>query len=49
MHAAKHQTECGNPNGEVRARTEGAKAVSNPIGITTISTNQTPHSIAPRD
>jgi len=32
---------------EFRGRTEGAERVSNPIGRTTISTNQTP--IAPRD
>jgi hypothetical protein len=33
--------------GGVRGRTEGAEGVSNPIGRTTISTNQTPKS--PRD
>jgi hypothetical protein len=32
------------PNGGVRGRTEGAEGVCNPIGRTTISTNQTPPS-----
>jgi hypothetical protein len=42
MHAAKYWTELGDPNEEVRARTEGAEGVYNPIGSTTVSTNQTP-------
>jgi hypothetical protein len=36
-YTAKHQIECGDPNGGVRERTEGAEGVSNPIRI--ISTN----------
>jgi hypothetical protein len=32
------------PNGRARGRTEGAEGVCNPIGRTTISTNQTPQS-----
>jgi hypothetical protein len=36
----------GAPNGGVRERTEGAERVCNPIGRTTMSTNQTPR--APR-
>jgi hypothetical protein len=32
------------PKGGVRERTEGAKGVYNPVGKTTISTNQTPQS-----
>ena len=36
MLTAKHWTELGDPNGEVR--TEGAKGICNPIGRTTIST-----------
>jgi hypothetical protein len=40
MHAANYKTEHGDPNGEVSGRTEGAEVVSNPIGKTTISTNQ---------
>jgi len=47
MVAANHQTEQGDPNGGVREKTEGAEGVCNPIGRTTISTNQTPR--APRD
>jgi len=39
---ANHQTEHRDNNGEVRARTVGAEEVCNPIGRTTISTNQTP-------
>jgi hypothetical protein len=42
MLTANHWTECRDPNGEVRARTEGVEGVCNPIGRTTISTNQTP-------
>jgi hypothetical protein len=41
---AKHWTECGDPSGEVRARTVGAEGVCNLIGRTTISTNQIPQS-----
>jgi hypothetical protein len=41
MHTAKHWTEHGDPNGEVRARTVGAEGVCNLIRRT-ISTNQTP-------
>jgi hypothetical protein len=36
------------PNGGVRERAEGAERVCNPIGRTTISTNQTPTKF-PRD
>jgi hypothetical protein len=39
MLAVNHQTEQGDPNGEVRGRSEGAEGV--PTGRTTISTNQT--------
>jgi hypothetical protein len=39
-----HQTVYGDPNGEVRRRTEEAKEVCYPIGRTTISTNQIPQS-----
>ena len=42
MLTAKHQTEPGDPNGGVRARTEGAKGVCKPIGRTTISMRPTP-------
>jgi hypothetical protein len=41
--AANHWPECRIPNVGVRARTEGAKGVYNPIERTTISTNQTCH------
>jgi len=41
MPAANHWTEHGDPNGGVREKTEGAEGVCNPIGRTTISTNQT--------
>ena len=44
MRIANHGTEHGVPNGGVRERTEGAEGVCNPIGRTTISTNQTPQS-----
>jgi hypothetical protein len=47
MLAANHQTEHDDHNGWVKGRTEGAEGVYNPIGRTTISTNQTPK--APRD
>jgi len=51
MYTAKQQTEHGDPNGEIRARTEGAEEICNSIGRTTISTNQIPdpHLKAPRD
>ena len=38
MLIANHQTEHGDPKG---GRTKGAEGVCNPIGKTTISTNQT--------
>jgi hypothetical protein len=41
MSAANHYTKCRIPNGGVRERTEGTEGVCNPIGRTTISTNQT--------
>jgi len=44
MPTANHWTEQGIPTGEVKERTEGAEGVCNPIGRTTISTNQTPQS-----
>jgi hypothetical protein len=44
MLEGKHQTECGDPNGVVRGRTEGTEGVCKPIGKTTISTNQTSQS-----
>ena len=44
MLAANHQTEYWNPNGGVRGRIEGAEGDCNPIGRTTLSTNQTPQS-----
>jgi len=37
-----HGTEHGNPNGRVRGRTDGAEGTCNPIGRTTIPTNQPP-------
>jgi len=36
-----HWTDCRVSNGAVRARLEGAEVVYNPIGKTTILTNQT--------
>jgi hypothetical protein len=39
--AANHRTEHRVPNGGVRERTLGAEGICNPIGSTTISTNQT--------
>jgi hypothetical protein len=42
MLAANHWTEHRDHNGGVRGRTERAEGVYNPIGRTTISTNQTP-------
>jgi hypothetical protein len=47
MLAANHWTEHRVPSAEVIERTEVAEGVYNPIGITTISTNQTHR--APRD
>jgi len=44
MLASRHQIEQGDPNGEVRRRTEGAEGVCNPIGRPTVSTNQIPQS-----
>jgi hypothetical protein len=41
---ANHGTEPGHPNGRVRRRAERAEGDRNPIGRTTISTNQTPQS-----
>jgi len=41
MLAANHQTEHRVPNELVRKRAEGTEGVCNPIGGTTISTNQT--------
>ena len=42
MYTANHCTECGELNGEVKARTVGAKGFCILIGRTTISTNQNP-------
>jgi len=42
MLAANHWTEHGDPNGGVRERSKGAEPVYNPIGRTTIPTNQIP-------
>jgi hypothetical protein len=44
MYTAKHWPVHGVPNGKVRARTEGAEEVCNPIGRATIPTNQMPQS-----
>jgi hypothetical protein len=44
MLTGKHWTEHGILNGGVREKTEGDEGVCGPIGRTTISTNQTPHS-----
>jgi hypothetical protein len=44
MLTANHCFEHRVPSGEVRERTEGAEEVCNPIGRTTISTNQYPQS-----
>jgi hypothetical protein len=41
MLAVNHRTEHRDPNGGAKERTEGAEGVYNPIGKTTISTNQT--------
>ena len=43
MLKANYWTEHGVPNRGVREGTEEAEGVFNPIGRTTISTNQTPH------
>jgi len=40
MRIAIHQNEHREPTGGVRERTDGAKGICNPIGRTTISTNQ---------
>ena len=40
MLAAESQSEARDPNGGVKGRIEGAEGVCNPIGGTTISTNQ---------
>jgi len=42
MVADNHQLEHEDPNGGVRETTEGTEGVCNPIGSTTISTNQNP-------
>jgi hypothetical protein len=42
MITANHWTEHMDPNGGVRERTETAEGVCNPIGRTTITTNQIP-------
>jgi hypothetical protein len=42
MLAANHWTEHRDPSGGVRESTKGAEGVFNPIGRSTISTNQTP-------
>jgi hypothetical protein len=47
MHTTKHLTELGEPNGEVKARTEGAEGVCNPIGRTLLLNNHIPK--APKD
>jgi hypothetical protein len=48
MYTAKHWTEFGDPNGEVRARTVGAEGVCNLIGRT-ISNNRIPQSSQERN
>jgi hypothetical protein len=40
MFTDKHRTECGDPNGEDKAKTVGAEGVCNLIGRTTISTKK---------
>jgi hypothetical protein len=48
--AANHWNEHGDPSGGVRERTEEVEVFCNPIGRTTISTNQTlPTPRVPRD
>jgi len=52
MLAANQRTEHGESNGGIRGRTEGADGICNPIGRTTLSTNQSlphTHPRAPRD
>jgi hypothetical protein len=44
MLTAKYWIDHGDCNGGVRGRTKGAEGICNPIGRTTISTNQTPQS-----
>jgi hypothetical protein len=44
MLATKHWNEHRNPNGRVRKRSERTELLCNPIGRTTISTNQIPQS-----
>jgi hypothetical protein len=44
MLAANYQTEHRNSNGGVKGRSGGDEGVCNPIGRTTILTNQTPQS-----
>jgi hypothetical protein len=44
MLAGNYWTEHRIPNGGVRERTEGDDVVCNPIGRTTVSTNQIPQS-----
>jgi len=39
---AKHPTEQGDDNGKLRSRTERAQEFCNPVGINTVSMNQTP-------
>jgi hypothetical protein len=42
MLASNQWTKHGDPNGGIRRKTEGAEGACNPIGRTTISTNQDP-------
>jgi hypothetical protein len=42
MFTANHWAKPGVPNREVTERTEGVEGVCNPIGRTSISTNQNP-------
>ena len=44
MPSANHWAESWDPNRGVRKMTEGIEGVCNPIGRTTVSTNQTPQS-----
>ena len=41
---ANHWSETGDPNGRVMERSEGAEGECNPIGRSTVSTNQMPQS-----
>ena len=43
MFTTNHWTKHRDPNEGIRRRTEGAEGICNPIGRTTISTNQTLH------